>query len=114
MWSDKKIGVRQHHCRKCGKALCDKCSNNRTILPKLGFELVQIRTCLECFQSVSENDKKSMITTFDLNRQVNQSITGLQIDKDYFQFCRWGRGGDFNFMEGVKFGKAVNVPKILY
>ena len=78
MWKDKKIGVRQHHCRKCGKALCDKCSNSRTVIPKMGFELIPIRACAECFESVSEADKTSMITYFDLNRSVSA-------DKNYFR-----------------------------
>ena len=74
MWKEKKIGVRQHHCRVCGKALCDKCSDSRTTIPKLGFELIPVRTCSECFNSISEADKTSMITFFDLNRAVRVVI----------------------------------------
>jgi len=57
MWSDKKIGVRQHHCRACGKALCEKCSRNRTTIPRMGFEFNPVRTCLGCYESITQGDR---------------------------------------------------------
>ncbi|XP_061774156.1 WD repeat and FYVE domain-containing protein 2 isoform X1 [Nerophis ophidion] len=38
MWDCKKIGLRQHHCRKCGQALCNRCSSKRSTIPLMGFE----------------------------------------------------------------------------
>jgi len=83
MWKEKKIGVRQHHCRVCGKALCDKCSASRTTIPKLGFELIPVRTCSECFNSIAEADKTSMITFFDLNR----ACTSVSLDMDVLRLA---------------------------
>ena len=70
MWKIKKMGVRQHHCRACGKALCDQCSNNRTVMPKNGFEIVPVRTCAQCAQNIPEAHKTPTVTHFDLNRTV--------------------------------------------
>ena len=70
MWKDKKMGVRQHHCRACGKALCDQCSNTRTVMPKNGFEIVPVRTCAQCAQNIPEAHKTPTVTHFDLNRTV--------------------------------------------
>src|ERR671939_1086 len=33
MYEQKVIGLRQHHCRSCGKAICDNCSSRRSVLP---------------------------------------------------------------------------------
>lgn len=57
MWLDKKIGVRQHHCRACGKALCEKCSQNRTTIPKFGYEFHPVRTCLGCYEQATQGDR---------------------------------------------------------
>ncbi|VDP83322.1 unnamed protein product [Echinostoma caproni] len=48
MWSIMSVGVRQHHCRRCGKAVCDKCSPFRSTLPALGFER-DVRVCNTCW-----------------------------------------------------------------
>ncbi|XP_024900534.1 WD repeat and FYVE domain-containing protein 2 isoform X2 [Pteropus alecto] len=39
MWDSKKIGLRQHHCRKCGKAVCD-------VRPRLPSMTVNITLCM--------------------------------------------------------------------
>ena len=43
----------QHHCRKCGKAVCIKCSDNKSTLPNFGFE-IEVRLCDHCFQGVTD------------------------------------------------------------
>ncbi|CAH8623311.1 unnamed protein product, partial [Dicrocoelium dendriticum] len=47
MWNVMAVGVRQHHCRRCGKAVCDKCSPFRSSLPTMGFER-DVRMCNVC------------------------------------------------------------------
>uniref|UniRef100_A0A0R3RI87 FYVE-type domain-containing protein n=1 Tax=Elaeophora elaphi TaxID=1147741 RepID=A0A0R3RI87_9BILA len=53
MW-DKKVaqnipvvGLRQHHCRTCGNAVCAKCCVNMTRYPPMGYEL-PVRICNAC------------------------------------------------------------------
>ena len=55
MVDQKKIGLRQHHCRSCGAAICNSCSSNRTPLPKLGFEF-KVRVCDECFGATTDQE----------------------------------------------------------
>ena len=38
MYEQKQMGLRQHHCRRCGKAICDYCSSKRTVLTDKGHE----------------------------------------------------------------------------
>lgn len=44
-------GIRQHHCRNCGKAICDKCSVNRINIPIMGFEF-DVRVCDACYKQL--------------------------------------------------------------
>merc|ERR1719399_824093 len=41
------IGERRHHCRKCGKLVCNACSKTRRRLPELGYSQ-PVRICLMC------------------------------------------------------------------
>lgn len=43
----RQLGSRQHHCRHCGKAVCDKCSSARLTIPVMGFEFA-VRVCDPC------------------------------------------------------------------
>jgi len=69
MWEEKTIGLRQHHCRKCGIAVCAKCSQWRTTIPLYGFEF-EVRVCKECFDSISEEDKAPTATFHDVKHNV--------------------------------------------
>ncbi|XP_041119544.1 WD repeat and FYVE domain-containing protein 1-like isoform X1 [Polyodon spathula] len=61
MWDSKTIGLRQHHCRKCGKAMCGKCSSKRSTYPVMGFEF-QVRVCDACYETIKEEDRTSLAT----------------------------------------------------
>ncbi|KAL0973369.1 hypothetical protein UPYG_G00202550 [Umbra pygmaea] len=61
MWDSKTIGLRQHHCRKCGKAVCGKCSSKRTTYPVMGFEF-QVRVCDACYDTVKDDDRTPLAT----------------------------------------------------
>ena len=41
---------RRHHCRQCGKCVCDKCSTNRCVLPNVGVgdKKTPVRVCDNC------------------------------------------------------------------
>nr|NP_001071921.1 zinc finger protein [Ciona intestinalis]BAE93316.1 zinc finger protein [Ciona intestinalis] len=69
MWSDKTVGLRQHHCRKCGIAVCASCSSKRTTIPLYGFEF-EVRVCEECYESVTEEQKAPTATFHDLKQSV--------------------------------------------
>lgn len=51
MMDQRQIGIRQHHCRHCGKAICDKCSSNRINIPIMGFEF-DVRVCEPCYNQL--------------------------------------------------------------
>ncbi|XP_065680031.1 FYVE, RhoGEF and PH domain-containing protein 2 isoform X1 [Hydra vulgaris] len=63
---------RKHHCRGCGKVVCDKCSNYRSVLAYAGNQLQRLCHC--CFKKLNPNinlesfpDDKEL----DLSRQSN-------------------------------------------
>lgn len=70
MMEDKTIGKRQHHCRKCGRAVCDACSTDRSPLPIMGYE-IKVRICKDCFGSLSPADLKSRATFHDSKHQIS-------------------------------------------
>uniref|UniRef100_A0A3Q4GN88 WD repeat and FYVE domain containing 1 n=1 Tax=Neolamprologus brichardi TaxID=32507 RepID=A0A3Q4GN88_NEOBR len=61
MWDTKTLGLRQHHCRKCGKAVCGKCSSKRSTFPIMGFEF-PVRVCDACFETIKEEDRTPLAT----------------------------------------------------
>ncbi|KAJ8246750.1 hypothetical protein GJAV_G00254990 [Gymnothorax javanicus] len=64
MWDSKRIGLRQHHCRKCGQAVCGKCSSKRSTIPLMGFE-IEVRVCDSCHDSITEEDRVPTATFHD-------------------------------------------------
>lgn len=47
---------RRHHCRKCARSVCDKCSPFRSTLPELAYEDL-VRVCSPCGNELSEKRK---------------------------------------------------------
>ncbi|CAK8677656.1 unnamed protein product [Clavelina lepadiformis] len=72
MWSDKTLGLRQHHCRKCGIAVCASCSTKRTTIPLYGFEF-EVRVCEECYKSISDEDRAPTASFYELKHNVTFS-----------------------------------------
>lgn len=70
MYETKTIGLRQHHCRNCGKAVCGECSQQRSTIPTSGFEY-QVRVCDECFPLFSEATRKPLAKFFGATHHVN-------------------------------------------
>uniref|UniRef100_A0A6G1S5K9 WD repeat and FYVE domain-containing protein 2 n=1 Tax=Aceria tosichella TaxID=561515 RepID=A0A6G1S5K9_9ACAR len=70
MYETKTIGLRQHHCRNCGKAVCGDCSQRRSTIPLLGFEY-QVRVCDECFPLFSDVTRKPLAKFFSATHHVN-------------------------------------------
>ena len=48
MMDQRQIGIRQHHCRNCGQALCATCTSHRIPIPEMGFEF-EVRVCDPCY-----------------------------------------------------------------
>jgi len=76
MWSQKTIGVRQHHCRKCGRALCGKCSSEQSTFPPMGFE-IPVRMCGDCHSTITTDDRTPLASFFELN----SAITCMHLDE---------------------------------
>ena len=47
MMDQRQLGLRQHHCRHCGRALCGRCTTQRIPIPSMGFEF-EVRVCSPC------------------------------------------------------------------
>ncbi|KAI0321846.1 hypothetical protein OF83DRAFT_162573 [Amylostereum chailletii] len=58
--------VRRHHCRRCGRIFCDRCSSYRTLLdpsdivhdptlPETSASASSQRVCLSCYEAVTVN-----------------------------------------------------------
>ncbi|XP_075775209.1 WD repeat and FYVE domain-containing protein 2 isoform X2 [Pelodiscus sinensis] len=69
MWDCKKIGLRQHHCRKCGKAVCGKCSSKRSSIPLMGFEF-EVRVCDSCHESITDEERAPTATFHDSKHNI--------------------------------------------
>ncbi|CAG0889557.1 unnamed protein product [Darwinula stevensoni] len=66
----KTMGVRrQHHCRRCGKAVCDPCSTHQAPLPCLGFEY-PVRLCAPCHASLQPQDLLPMACFMDSKHRI--------------------------------------------
>eukprot|EP00003_Mantamonas_plastica_P006507 TRINITY_DN15316_c0_g1_i1.p1 TRINITY_DN15316_c0_g1~~TRINITY_DN15316_c0_g1_i1.p1 ORF type:complete len:361 (-),score=118.43 TRINITY_DN15316_c0_g1_i1:28-1110(-) len=70
---------RRHHCRSCGKVVCDNCSKNRVQLPNLNSEKPQ-RVCDNCFDVIANQNYN---TTRDGPHSLSNSNTVLSnMDSD--------------------------------
>lgn len=49
---------RRHHCRKCGKVVCNDCSSKRWMLPQQSSK--PLRVCLTCFEKLSSARTQSV------------------------------------------------------
>lgn len=49
--------VRKHHCRHCGRLLCDGCTSNRVKMPNIGFDTAE-RVCLDCLEDARNGGLK--------------------------------------------------------
>lgn len=55
----KEFGVlkRKHHCRKCGRVVCDACSSYKAILPAYGIEL-PVRVDKKCYEELLRDKRR--------------------------------------------------------
>ncbi|XP_002163345.2 WD repeat and FYVE domain-containing protein 2 isoform X1 [Hydra vulgaris] len=76
MWEEKAVGVRQHHCRKCGRAVCMKCSSYVSVLPNLGYEY-DVRVCGDCYNSTKDEEKISTTCFHDIKHLIKHMSVDL-------------------------------------
>ncbi|XP_041353829.1 WD repeat and FYVE domain-containing protein 2-like [Gigantopelta aegis] len=86
MWDDKRIGIRQHHCRKCGRATCAKCSAQKSTIPQLGYEY-EVRICDECISTITDDDRAPLATFHD----TKHSIMYMHLDETRKQLLTVGK-----------------------
>ncbi|XP_043242592.1 WD repeat and FYVE domain-containing protein 2-like [Amphibalanus amphitrite] len=80
MYDNKQLGLnRQHHCRNCGRAVCDACSSRRCTIPPLGFEL-PVRLCEPCFTTESAAGHTPLASIHEAkHRLVTAAIDGARL-----------------------------------
>ena len=84
MWQRKIIGVRQHHCRKCGRAICLKCSQKSSTLPLFGYEF-EVKVCESCFSSIEDDERTPTVTFHEMKHGVNH--LNIDISKGRLLTC---------------------------
>ncbi|XP_022920553.1 WD repeat and FYVE domain-containing protein 2 [Onthophagus taurus] len=76
MMDQRQLGLRQHHCRHCGKAVCDRCSSQKLCIPIMGFEFA-VRVCEPCYLTLKDVDRPSLATFHD----AKHAIVAMCIDE---------------------------------
>ncbi|KAF5303192.1 hypothetical protein FQA39_LY10105 [Lamprigera yunnana] len=76
MMDQRQLGLRQHHCRHCGKAVCDRCSLGRLTIPIMGFEFA-VRVCEPCHIALRDKVRLSMATFHD----AKHSVVAMEVDE---------------------------------
>ncbi|TRZ02739.1 hypothetical protein DNTS_005423 [Danionella cerebrum] len=59
----------EHHCRKCGQAVCGKCSSKRSTIPLMGFEF-EVRVCDGCHDSITEEERAPTASFHDSKHSI--------------------------------------------
>ena len=49
------LTLRRHHCRRCGRSFCDRCSARTAALPKIGY-LQPVRVCDGCWEEERDTE----------------------------------------------------------
>lgn len=75
MMDQRQLGLRQHHCRHCGHALCARCTSQRIPIPAMGFEF-EVRVCDPCHIQLKAANQTSLASFHD----AKHSIIGMDLD----------------------------------
>lgn len=71
LWEEKNVNFkRQHHCRRCGKAVCGECSSHLSVLPCFGYEY-PVRLCSPCNDNLSEEELRSSTQSHNILIDAN-------------------------------------------
>lgn len=86
MMEKKQLGLRQHHCRWCGAAVCATCSPHRLPLPVMGFEFPQ-RVCTACYDTLRHEPRESLASFHDMKH----AVVSLYMDEATGRMCTAGK-----------------------
>ncbi|XP_046735257.1 WD repeat and FYVE domain-containing protein 2 isoform X1 [Diprion similis] len=75
MMDQRQLGLRQHHCRHCGRALCARCTTQRIPIPNMGFEF-EVRVCDPCHTQLKAANQTSLASFHD----AKHSVVGMDLD----------------------------------
>lgn len=75
MMDQRQLGLRQHHCRHCGRALCARCTAQRIPIPSMGFEF-EVRVCDPCHIELKAANQTSLASFHD----AKHSVVGMDLD----------------------------------
>jgi len=76
MYDQKQMGLRQHHRRRSGKAICDHCTSKKSVHPRAGYEHA-MRVCEEGHINITPQEKESLAVFFD----IRHAVTYLNFDQ---------------------------------
>ncbi|PAV63654.1 hypothetical protein WR25_07774 [Diploscapter pachys] len=80
MWQRKVVGLRQHHCRTCGAAVCGSCCNHYTVYPPMGYEL-PVRICITCHDKMSQNPTHFNLTALALQHEIRTGVNAMHLQE---------------------------------
>ncbi|XP_021750045.1 vacuolar protein sorting-associated protein 27-like [Chenopodium quinoa] len=72
---------RRHHCRCCGRTLCNEHSSDQMPLPQFGIH-TNVRVCSDCFNNFSKSTDGSVGPTTQSNHSISEAISTLDLNED--------------------------------
>lgn len=80
MWDRKVVGLRQHHCRTCGNAVCGGCCEKTTRYPPMGYEL-PVRICNACNTRMQTFPEQFDLTPLSVISELRQGVTCMHLQE---------------------------------
>ncbi|PON97154.1 Notch [Trema orientale] len=72
---------RRHHCRCCGRTLCNEHSSNQMALPQFGIQSA-VRVCADCFNDSSRLGQDNVQVPSNKADSVTDAVSSLSIGDD--------------------------------
>uniref|UniRef100_A0A803QUA2 FYVE-type domain-containing protein n=1 Tax=Cannabis sativa TaxID=3483 RepID=A0A803QUA2_CANSA len=72
---------RRHHCRCCGRTLCNEHSSNQMALPQFGIQSA-VRVCADCFNNSSRPGQSSVRVSPNEANSITDAVSSLSIADD--------------------------------
>ncbi|VDK18911.1 unnamed protein product [Anisakis simplex] len=80
MWDRKVVGLRQHHCRTCGNAVCANCCGNTTKYPPMGYER-SVRICNTCHWNMEQHPERFDLTPLAVISELRQGVVCMHLQE---------------------------------